>query len=212
MPSVRCHPERPRSRWPAIWPPPSGRPGCGPTPRRARVELDLRTPNGLRRSRLLHRLVALGVPWGILRDGRGTSGTFRETWQLAWEPELSVRLIEMAGHGTTVVAAATSCLDERAAAADRLAEATATVELALLSDLPGALGPALQALGELAARAPDIADLMDALGPVASALRYGDVRGTERRDCARCSTSWWSVWWPASTGRRAASPMKRRPP
>ena len=143
------------------------------------VELDLRTPNGLRRSHLLHRLVALGVPWGILREGRGTSGTFRETWQLAWEPELSVRLVERAGHGTTVVAAATSCLAERAAAADRLAEATATVELALLSDLPGALGPALQALGELAARAPDIADLMDALGPVASALRYGDVRGTE---------------------------------
>jgi Family of unknown function (DUF5682) len=143
------------------------------------VELDLRTPNGLRRSHLLHRLIALGVPWGILSEGRGTSGTFRETWQLAWEPELSVRLIEMAGHGTTVTGAAASCLAERAAAAERLAEATTTVELALLGDLPGALGPALRALGELAARAPDVAELMDALGPVASALRYGDVRGTE---------------------------------
>jgi Family of unknown function (DUF5682) len=143
------------------------------------VELDLRTPNGLRRSHLLHRLVALGVPWGILREGRGSSGTFRETWQLAWEPELSVRLVEMAGHGTTVAGAATSCLAERAAAADRLAEATVTVELALLGDLAGAVGPALRALGELAASAPDVAELMDALGPVASALRYGDVRGTD---------------------------------
>ena len=82
------------------------------------IELDLRTPNGLRRSHLLHRLTALGVPWGRLQEGRGSSGTFRETWQVAWEPELSVRLVERAGHGTTVEAAATSCLVEQAAAAD----------------------------------------------------------------------------------------------
>ena len=59
-------------------------------------------PNGLRRSHLLHRLVALGVPWGTLEEGRGSSGTFRETWRLTWEPELSVRVVELAGHGTTV--------------------------------------------------------------------------------------------------------------
>jgi Family of unknown function (DUF5682) len=143
------------------------------------LELDLRTPNGLRRSHLLHRLAALDVPWGTRRDGRGSSGTFRETWQLAWEPELSVRLVEMAGHGTTVVAAATSRLAERAGEAGRLAEATTIVELALLADLPGALGPALHALGGIAARAPDVAELMDALAPVAEAMRYGDVRGTD---------------------------------
>ena len=38
-----------------------------PTPRV--VELDLRTPNGLRRSHLLHRLVALGVAVGRARGG-----------------------------------------------------------------------------------------------------------------------------------------------
>ena len=64
------------------------------------VELDLRTPNGRRRSHLLHRLRALGVEWGTLEEGRGSSGTFRETWELRWEPELSVRLVERAGHGT----------------------------------------------------------------------------------------------------------------
>ena len=143
------------------------------------VELDLRTPNGLRRSRLLHRLVALGVPWGVLREGRGSSGTFRETWQLAWEPELSVRLVEVAGHGTTVEGAAASRLAEQVAGAERLGEVTAAVELALLADLPAALGPGLHALGDLAARAPDVAELMDALGPVAGALRYGDVRRTD---------------------------------
>ena len=37
----------------------------------------------------------------------------------------------------------------------------------------------MPALGRLAARAPDVAELMDTLGPLAGALRYGDVRGTD---------------------------------
>ena len=149
-----------------------------------RIELDLRTANGLRRSQLLHRLVALGVPWGTLEEGRGSSGTFRETWSLTWEPELSVRVVELAGHGTTVEAAATSRLVEHVEhvlEAGRLADAAAAVELALLADLGEALGTAVRVLGELAAHAPDVAELMDALGPLAGALRYGDVRGTDAR-------------------------------
>ena len=143
------------------------------------VELDLRTTNGLRRSHLLHRLIALGVPWGTLEEGRGSSGTFRETWRLVWEPELSVRVVELAGHGTTVEAAATSRLVEQVESAGRLADASAAVERALLAALGDALGPAVRVLGALAARAPDVAELMDALGPLAGALRYGDVRGTD---------------------------------
>jgi Family of unknown function (DUF5682) len=146
------------------------------------VELDLRTPNGLRRSHLLHRLTALGVPWGTLEEGRGSSGTFRETWRVAWEPELSVRVVELAGHGTTVEAAATSRLTEKLSVTTRLADAAAAVDLALLADLPDALRPAVRVLGELAARDPDVGELMDALGPLAAALRYGDVRRTGTAD------------------------------
>jgi hypothetical protein len=143
------------------------------------VELDLRTPNGLRRSHLLHRLTALGIHWGVVEEGRGSSGTFRETWRLAWEPELSVRVVELAGHGTTVEAAATSRLTEQATGSTRLADVAAAVDLALLADLPEALRPAVRVLGELAARTPDVGELMDALRPLAGALRYGDVRGTD---------------------------------
>ena len=77
------------------------------------VEVDLRTPIGLRKSHLLHRLLALGVPWGVPEEGRGSSGTFRETWRVAWEPELSVRLVERSGYGTTVASAASARLIER---------------------------------------------------------------------------------------------------
>ena len=144
------------------------------------VELDLRTPNGLRRSHLLHRLVALGVPWGTLEEGRGSSGTFRETWRLAWEPELSVRVVELAGHGTTVEAAATSRLVERVEGG-RPARRRQRGGRAGAPRRPRRRPRRRRcaALGELAAKAPDVAELMDALGPLAGALRYGDVRGTD---------------------------------
>ena len=39
---------------------------------------------------------------------RGSTGTFRETWRLRWEPELSVRVAEAGVWGTTVLGAATA--------------------------------------------------------------------------------------------------------
>ncbi len=86
------------------------------------LELDLRTTNGLRRSHLLHQLAAIGVPWGTLEDGRGSSGTFRETWRVGWRPEWSIRVIEFAAYGTTVEHAATARLVERARSATTLVE------------------------------------------------------------------------------------------
>jgi hypothetical protein len=143
------------------------------------VEVDLRTPTGLRKSHLLHRLVALGVPWGAVVDGRGTSGTFRETWEVRWDPELSVRLIERAGYGTTVESAATARLLERAAASSGIVELVGIITAALYADLPQAVEPTVHRLAGRAATDPDVGRLLDALPPMAAALRYGDVRSTD---------------------------------
>ncbi len=143
------------------------------------VVLDLRTPAGLRRSHLLHRLSVLGVDWGSLGEDGGSRSTFRETWSLAWDPAMSVRLVECASYGTTLVDAATAMIVEHAATTTRLAHAASLVTDALLADLPVAARAAATALGTLAATAPDVAELIDALVPLASALRYGDVRGSD---------------------------------
>ena len=143
------------------------------------LELDLRTPNGLRRSHLLHQLTAIGVPWGSLEEGRGSSGTFRETWRLVWRPEWSVRLVEVAGSGTTVEQAAGTRLVERARSTAGVAEIAAALDLALLAALPEAVAPIVRELSTRAAADPDIAHLMAALGPLAHAQRYGDVRATD---------------------------------
>ena len=119
-----------------------------PEPDDRTVELDLRTPNGLRRSHLLHQLVAIGVPWGALEDGRGSSGTFRETWRLSWRPEWSVRVIEYAAFGTTVEQAATARLTERAQSASSLVEIATALDRALLAALPDAVDPIVHVLGD----------------------------------------------------------------
>jgi hypothetical protein len=143
------------------------------------VELDLRTPLGRNRSVLLHRLRALGVPWGRLTEGRGSSGTFRETWTLRWEPEVEIRVIELSGHGTTVRAAAAARLIERMVAADTLAELAVLLEVALLGDLAEVVERCVARISAQATHDPDVAHLVDTLEPLARTLRYGDVRGTD---------------------------------
>lgn len=150
-----------------------------PVAGRKEVELDLRTPTGLGRSQLLHRLAALGFGWAARIDDRGSSGTFRETWRLRWEPELSVQIVELSVHGTTVATAASACLVERAGRAIDLSELVQALDRALLAELPDAVEPCVQSLQARAARSSDTGELMDVLGPLSRALRYGNVRQTD---------------------------------
>ncbi|MGD0605592.1 MAG: DUF5682 family protein [Streptosporangiaceae bacterium] len=144
------------------------------------VDLDLRKPNDLTRSHLLHRLALLGVDWGRPQRGRSRNiGTFRETWQLTWRPELDLALIEASRWGSTVAAAAGSRARSLAAEATGLADLTALVERCLLADLGDALPSVLAGVRDRAALEGDVTRLMAALPALVRAARYGDVRGTD---------------------------------
>ncbi|MEU1480162.1 DUF5682 family protein [Streptomyces sp. NPDC005760] len=143
------------------------------------LELDLRKENDAERSRLLHRLRLLGVAWGEPAASRGSTGTFRETWRLRWEPELSVRVAEAGVWGTTVLAAATAKAEADAVSAPGLADVTALAERCLLAELPDALPTVMQILADRAALDADVGHLAQALPALVRSLRYGDVRGTD---------------------------------
>ncbi|WP_328749814.1 DUF5682 family protein [Streptomyces sp. NBC_00285] len=143
------------------------------------LELDLRKETDAERSTLLHRLRLLGVAWGEQGVSRGSTGTFRETWRLRWEPELSVRIAEAGVWGTTVLAAATAKAETDAVAAPGLADVTALAERCLLAELPGALPTVMQVLADRAALDTDVGHLAQALPALVRSLRYGDVRGTD---------------------------------
>ncbi|MEU0407056.1 DUF5682 family protein [Streptomyces griseorubiginosus] len=142
------------------------------------LELDLRKENDAERSRLLHRLRLLGVAWGEPAVSRGSTGTFRETWRLRWEPELAVRVAEAGVWGTTVLAAATAKAEADAVSASGLADVTALAERCLLAELPDALPTVMQVLADRAALDADVGHLAQALPALVRSLRYGDVRGT----------------------------------
>ncbi|MFF1415624.1 DUF5682 family protein [Streptomyces sp. NPDC058289] len=143
------------------------------------LELDLRKDTDAAKSLLLHRLRLLGIDWGVPTASRGSTGTFRETWRLCWEPELAVRVAEAGIWGTTVLGAATARAEADAAGAGELGEVTALAERCLLAGLSGALPAVLRALADRAALDTDVAGLAKALPALARSLRYGDVRGTD---------------------------------
>ena len=143
-------------------------------------DLDLRKPNDLARSRLLYRLALLEVTWGRPQEGRARNiGTFRESWQLTWRPELDLALIEASMWGSTVAAAAAQRALSIAAGATALDELTVLTERCLLADLGDALPAVLAAVRDRAALEGDVTHLMAALPALVRAARYGDVRGTD---------------------------------
>lgn len=143
-----------------------------------RLELDLRAPIDLERSRLLHRLAIVGVDWGR-RDDEGPRGrgTFREAWTLAWAPELPIRIAELAVHGRTLGEVATRVVlgEARTFGLPRL---VALLEQLVAAALDEPMPALLQAIDARAASATELATLLRAIPPLVAILRRGDVRGT----------------------------------
>ena len=141
-------------------------------------DFDLRKPNDLDRSRLLHRLRLLNIPWGATERSTG-KGTFRELWRLQWQPEFAVAVIEANIWGNTVANAATARARSEADRLQELPPLTALVEDALLADLPEAVDHIMTRLEQVAAVSNDIPHAMEAFPSLAGVLRYGNVRQTD---------------------------------
>jgi hypothetical protein len=149
-----------------------------PEPQPRDLDLDLRKPTDLQRSRLLHRLLLLRIPWGVELEKRGALGTFHELWRIEWQPELALAVIEAARWGHTVGEAAAKRAIWLGENAEALVDLTALLRRSLLAELPEAVTDLMARLENAAALSNDVAGMMAALPPLAETLRYGDVRGT----------------------------------
>jgi hypothetical protein len=141
------------------------------------LDLDLRKDYDRERSKLLHRMGLLGIVWGREAQASQTNrGTFREAWQIAWEPELAVKLIECAAHGNTVEVAATNYSMSRGTACASMGELALLLDQTLLAELPVAAEAVLANLQSRSALSGDLTGLLSALPPLARAAKYGSVR------------------------------------
>jgi hypothetical protein len=144
------------------------------------LDLDLRETLDRERSHLLRRLRILGVEWAR-PSPRGPSGkgTFHELWQLLWQPELAVRLVEASRYGHTVERAAAAALAEKSTTLQRLSELVALLDDALFADLADAVQPLVTGIEQRAAAQADIQQLLEAIAPLVNVYRYGNVRATD---------------------------------
>lgn len=148
------------------------------------LELDLREDNGRARSELLHRLRLVGVAWGEPRESRG-KGTFKETWELRWQPEFAAALVAASRFGSTLASAASGAARERARETMELAAVCELLDLALLARLPDVLETLYTRIETLSAQGTDVVQLLAAVPPLARVARYGDVRRTDAGDVKR---------------------------
>ena len=144
------------------------------------LDLDLRQPNDLARSHLLHRLNLLDIRWGALnRTGHSAKGSFHEIWTLQWEPELALAIIDASRWGNTLGDAATHKAVHEAQQSQSLPQLSELVQKVLLADLQAAIAPVTRALENLTALASDVAQLLAAIPPLSQIARYGNVRNTD---------------------------------
>jgi hypothetical protein len=143
------------------------------------LTLDLRKPNQLARSVLLHRLALLGVEWGAQAETGRTTGTFKEVWTLQWQPELAIAVVEASRYGTTVASAAAAYVAESAQDAGSLTDLSELLASCLLADLPDGIGGVVSVLAERTALQQDVAPLLETIAPLARTCRYGNVRGVD---------------------------------
>ncbi len=143
------------------------------------LTLDLRKPTDLERSILLRRLSLIGIAWGSGGQRGDGRGTFKEVWQLAWQPEFAVELIAASRYGNTVAEAADARARQRIDESLHLGEIAGKLQRLLHADLPEALDYALRRLAERSAVSHDLDQLMATLPPLVETQRYGDVRGTD---------------------------------
>jgi hypothetical protein len=142
------------------------------------LKLDLREENDLAKSALLHRLKVVGINWGTEVQSR-SKGTFKEQWQLLWQPEFSIRIIELGVWGNTLEEAGTKYLSHLAAKAQSAPKLVNLLEQSIPANLPDTIYAMISRLDTLAAGTADITELMRTIPGLSAVTRYGNVRNTD---------------------------------
>lgn len=141
------------------------------------LQLDLRESAHTQKSRLLHRLRLLNIPWGKPEAvGGRKEGGFHEHWTLQWMPDFEIQLIEAGALGNTVEVAAGRKAVYRMRETNRLSELVDLFDTVLKADLGAALPALVKKLRTVTALAQDSLDLAKTVLPLVEVLRYGHAR------------------------------------
>lgn len=141
------------------------------------VKLDLRKDLHREKSYLIHRLDLLDIKWGHMQESNDRAlGTFWEIWQLDWQPEQEMSLIEASFWGNTLEKACAARIKRTLKEQKDLAVVTDLLQRVFLANIASVIPLLVKKLRRLAAVDRDPDHLLDALPALTNVLRYGDVR------------------------------------
>lgn len=130
----------------------------------------------LRRSFFLHRLLILGIQFVKKQRTEQAKATWAETWNMQWNVEAEIQLVESALRGETVELAAAFVFKERIEQSQSISEAATIIADACLCGMPQSIDAATAALQQLAIDAASIKDIADTAHHLSVVIRYGNIR------------------------------------
>ncbi|GAB4418279.1 MAG: DUF5682 family protein [Bacteroidia bacterium] len=149
-------------------------------PEKTTVELDLRKEAHLAKSVFLHRTDLLGISWAALRRDSNKLGTFREVWELCWEPEHELQIIEASVWGHTLDQAVLRKQRQHLEQETQLPRLAQALDRVLPADLPTLVPLIAEKLEVAAALDTDLGRLLETTPTLIRLLRYGDIRQSPR--------------------------------
>jgi hypothetical protein len=144
------------------------------------VELDLHTPEGRRRSQVLHRIALLDLPGFVRKSGPGwaLARQSSECWAISQPFAQTAALIEAGAWGATLLDAARARLEDRLRSAGRQIDALARLlDRAAFAGLPGLSTAVLAELQAAVAEEARFEPLGTAIGTLFMLLRHGHMLG-----------------------------------
>jgi Family of unknown function (DUF5682) len=146
-------------------------------PKGIEVALDLRKDNDLAKSHFLHRLLLLKFEWGKEVTSKGLrQGRFHEDWNLKWQPDYEITLIEAGSWGNTVAEAATKIAQKTIVESDQIVTLSKLLGTTLKADLQALIPVLIQKIQTVSAISKDVAALAETTLPLTEILRYGSAR------------------------------------
>lgn len=143
------------------------------------LNLDLREERDLEKSVFIHRIKLLGIKWGYTHY-IGTRGTFKEAWTLQWDPQYSIDIVDKGIYGNTLLEACTNYTLEMALHENSISKIAESLNEVLLSDLLTAGHGLMKRIEDLSANNSDVIQLMNTVPMLVNALKYGNVRNTDK--------------------------------
>lgn len=140
--------------------------------------LDLRKPLDLKRSVLFHRLKILEIDWAESKSIR-SKGSFKEGWELTWDPKMEVLLIDKSIYGNTIEYATNGVIHQMLAQSTEISAFVNLINSCIPAQLFTTMDEVLAKISKLASVSRDTKDIMRSLPNLINISRYGDVRKTD---------------------------------